>query len=139
MQKNEHCNTAVIWFIRYSAILMSLSCRLTVIFLAFDVFFIIFCVGMACIVFFALFCFVPIVALAYAIRIREGASEEDIRSLPKYRFSQPNSLVVVDDSKKHAVKARKDATNSNHSSELSLHPDDSVSNSFLHISHSVIL
>ncbi|KAL2320591.1 hypothetical protein Fmac_029560 [Flemingia macrophylla] len=99
---------------------------LTVVFLAFDVFFIIFCIGMACIVFFALFCFIPVIALAYAMRIREGASEEDIRSLPKYRFSQSNLLVMVDDIKKQLVnKARIDSCNGSHMSELSLHPDDS--------------
>ncbi|TKY62767.1 E3 ubiquitin protein ligase RIE1 [Spatholobus suberectus] len=98
---------------------------LTVVFLAFDVFFIIFCIGMACIVFLALFCIIPIIALAYAMRIREGASEEDIRSLPKYRFSQSNSLVMVDDNKKQLVKARVDSCNGSHMSELSLHPDDS--------------
>ncbi|XP_054802620.1 E3 ubiquitin-protein ligase At1g12760-like [Prosopis cineraria] len=98
---------------------------LTVVFLAFDVFFIIFCIGMVCVVFFALFFFIPIVALAYAMRIREGASEEDIRSLPKYKFSQPNSLLMVDDSKKQVSKARIDASNSNLVSELYVNPDDS--------------
>ncbi|KHN34569.1 E3 ubiquitin protein ligase RIE1 [Glycine soja] len=98
---------------------------LTVVFLAFDVFFIIFCIGMACIVFFALFCIIPIIALAYAMRIREGASEEDIRSLPMYRFSLSNSLVMVDDNKKQLVKVRVDSCNGSHMSELSLHPDDS--------------
>ncbi|XP_020960333.1 E3 ubiquitin-protein ligase At1g12760 isoform X1 [Arachis ipaensis] len=103
---------------------------LTVVFLAFDVFFIIFCIGMACIIFFALFCLIPIIALAYAIRIREGASEEDIRSLPKYRFGQSNLLVLVDDKKKQIVKAESDSYNENHISELFLEPDDSVSTSF---------
>ncbi|KAK7286638.1 hypothetical protein RJT34_21777 [Clitoria ternatea] len=99
---------------------------LTVVFLAFDVFFIIFCIGMACIVFFALFCLIPIIALAYAMRIREGASDEDIRSLPKYRFSQSYSLVMVDDNKKQLVKERVDSCSSgSHMSKLSLHPDDS--------------
>ncbi|KAG5043183.1 hypothetical protein JHK87_007098 [Glycine soja] len=98
---------------------------LTVVFLAFDVFFIIFCIGMACIVFFALFCIIPIIALAYAMRIREGASEEDILSLPMYRFSQSNSLVMVDDNKKQLIKGRVDSCNGSHMSELSLHPDDS--------------
>lgn len=121
---------------------LSHSCRLTVVFLAFDVFFIIFCVGMACIIFFALFCIIPIIALAYALRIREGASEEDIRSLPKYRFSQSNVLVMVDD-KKQLVKARTDSCNGTHISELSLHPDDSVSTncvfSYIHFHNSLVL
>lgn len=100
------------------------------VFLAFDVFFIIFCIGLACIIFFALFCFIPVIALAYAIRIREGASEEDIRSLPKYRFSQSNLLVMVDDKKP----ARIDSCNGSHIGELYLHPDDSVSTVSSHIS-----
>ncbi|MED6204767.1 hypothetical protein PIB30_012004 [Stylosanthes scabra] len=79
---------------------------------------------MACIIFFALFCLIPIIALAYAIRIREGASEEDIRSLPKYRFGQSNLLVLVDD-KKQISKAGSDSYNENHISELFLQPDDS--------------
>ncbi|XP_045793149.1 E3 ubiquitin-protein ligase At4g11680-like [Trifolium pratense] len=98
---------------------------LTVVFLAFDVFFIIFCIGMACIVFFALLCIIPIIALAYALRIREGASEDDIRSLPMYRFSQSNVMVMIDDNKKQLVKARTNSYNQSHISELSLHPDDS--------------
>ena len=102
-------------------------CRLTVVFLAFDIFFIIFCIGMACVVFFALFCIIPIIALAYAMKIGEGASEEDIRSLPMYMFSQSNSLVMVDDNKKQLVNARVDSCNGSHMSELSLNPDDSVS------------
>lgn len=115
------------------------SCRLTVVFLAFDIFFIIFCVGMVCIVFFALFCFIPIVALAYAMRIREGASEEDIRSLTKYKFSQSNLLVMVDDSKKQGSRARMDANSSNQAEELYLNPDDSVSTVSSRVLHSVTL
>jgi len=98
-----------------------------VVFLAFDVFFIIFCIGMACIVFFALFCIIPIIALAYALRIREGASEDDISSLPMYRFIQSNVMVMVDNNKKQLVKARTSSYNPSHISELSLDPDDSVS------------
>ncbi|RDY09206.1 E3 ubiquitin protein ligase RIE1, partial [Mucuna pruriens] len=105
--------------------LQLLSALLTVVFLAFDIFFIIFCIGMACIVFFALFCIIPIIALAYAMRLREGASEEDIKSLPKYRFSQSNSLEMVDHNKKQFDNTRVDSCNGSHMSELSLHPDDS--------------
>lgn len=61
---------------------------LAVVFLALDVFFMIFCIGMAFIIFLALFCCIPIVAIAYAMTIREGASEDEIRRLPKYRFHQ---------------------------------------------------
>ncbi|KNA26007.1 hypothetical protein SOVF_000540 [Spinacia oleracea] len=61
---------------------------LSVVFLALDVFFMIFCVGMACIICMALFCCIPIVAIAYAMTIREGASEDEIKQLPKYRFHE---------------------------------------------------
>ncbi|KMT14894.1 hypothetical protein BVRB_3g064080 [Beta vulgaris subsp. vulgaris] len=64
---------------------------LAVIFLALDVFFMIFCVGMACIICLALFCCIPVVAIAYAMTIREGASEDEIRQLPKYRFHQSHA------------------------------------------------
>lgn len=97
------------------------------VFLAFDVFFIIFCIGIACVIFFALFCIIPVIAVAYALKIREGASEEDIMSLPKYRFSQSNALVLVDDNMKQLVKAKIDSYSESHASELSVHPDDSVS------------
>lgn len=105
--------------------------RLTVVFLAFDVFFIIFCVGMAFIIFFALCCCIPIVAFAYAKTIREGASEEDIRSLPKYRFRQANPLGIFDDDRMKFEWARVESANRNHVNELSLHPEDSVSTNAL--------
>ncbi|KAI4325602.1 hypothetical protein MLD38_030984 [Melastoma candidum] len=52
---------------------------LTVIFLAVDVFFVIFCIVLACLVFLALFCCIPLLAIACS----EGAPEEMIKSLPK--------------------------------------------------------
>ncbi|CAO2831510.1 unnamed protein product [Amaranthus hypochondriacus] len=61
---------------------------LAVVFLALDVFFMIFCIGMACIICLTVFCCIPIMAIIYAITIREGASEDEIRQLPKYRFYQ---------------------------------------------------
>ncbi|CAJ2671838.1 unnamed protein product [Trifolium pratense] len=61
----------------------------------------------------------------YWLRIREGSSEDDIRSLPMYTFSQSNVMVMVDDNKKQSVKARTGSYNQSHISELSLHPDDS--------------
>ncbi|KAI4381577.1 hypothetical protein MLD38_007638 [Melastoma candidum] len=67
---------------------------LTVIFLAFDVFFVIFCIGLACLVFLALFCCIPLLAIAYAVATVEGATEEMIRSLPKYRYRSHDSGAV---------------------------------------------
>ncbi|XP_038982558.1 E3 ubiquitin-protein ligase At4g11680-like isoform X2 [Phoenix dactylifera] len=60
---------------------------LCIVFLAFDVFFVIFCVGLACVVGVAVCCCLPcIIAVLYAVADQEGASEEDIRQLPKYTF-----------------------------------------------------
>ncbi|KAH7570879.1 hypothetical protein JRO89_XS05G0212100 [Xanthoceras sorbifolium] len=61
--------------------------RLAVVFLAFDVFFAIFCVILACLIGIALCCCLPcIIAILYAVAGQEGASEADISILPKYRF-----------------------------------------------------
>lgn len=60
---------------------------LAVIFLAFDVFFAIFCVVLACLIGVALCCCLPcIIAVLYAVAGQEGASEADLSILPKYRF-----------------------------------------------------
>ncbi|KAI4348559.1 hypothetical protein L6164_009269 [Bauhinia variegata] len=141
LKKLESMNTlgsSVWWVFGFYCIVMGgpallqvcpLLYGLTEVFLDFDVFFNIFGIVMACIIFFVFFCFIVIVAtvaLAYAVKMREGASDADIRSLPKYRFSQSNLLVMVDDNQKQVVKARTDTDNSNHASELSLHPDDSM-------------
>nr|GMC88573.1 E3 ubiquitin-protein ligase At4g11680-like isoform X1 [Ipomoea batatas] len=66
---------------------------LSVVFLAFDVFFVIFCIAMAFMVFVAVFCCLPILAsVAYAMKLGEGASDNDIRTLPKYRYCQSNTM-----------------------------------------------
>ncbi|XP_028240727.1 E3 ubiquitin protein ligase RIE1-like isoform X2 [Glycine soja] len=60
---------------------------LVVVFLAFDVFFAIFCVVLACLIGIALCCCLPcIIAILYAVAGQEGASEADLSMLPKYRF-----------------------------------------------------
>ncbi|XP_008799545.2 E3 ubiquitin-protein ligase At1g12760-like isoform X3 [Phoenix dactylifera] len=60
---------------------------LCIVFLAFDVFFVIFCVALACVIGIAVCCCLPcIIAILYAVADQEGASEEDIRQLPKYKF-----------------------------------------------------
>ncbi|XP_008789277.1 E3 ubiquitin protein ligase RIE1 isoform X1 [Phoenix dactylifera] len=63
---------------------------LTVVFLAFDVFFAIFCVALACIIGIALCCCLPcIIAILYAVAGQEGASDADISILPRYRYAEP--------------------------------------------------
>ncbi|KAJ0094510.1 hypothetical protein Patl1_15549 [Pistacia atlantica] len=65
---------------------------LAVVFLAFDVFFAIFCVVLACLIGIALCCCLPcIIAILYAVAGQEGASEADLSILPKYRFQILNS------------------------------------------------
>ncbi|KAG0490011.1 hypothetical protein HPP92_006874 [Vanilla planifolia] len=60
---------------------------LCIVFLAFDVFFVVFCVALACIVGIAMCCCLPcIIAVLYAVTDQEGASEEDICRLPKFKF-----------------------------------------------------
>ncbi|XP_022853892.1 E3 ubiquitin-protein ligase At4g11680-like [Olea europaea var. sylvestris] len=106
--------------------MISLNCRLLVVFLAFDVFFMIFCVIMACIIFFALFfCFPILATVAYAMTIGEGASESDIMALPKYIYCQPNSLTELDKGIMDKVELIPKSDNSNSPTELALHLEDS--------------
>ncbi|PWA86354.1 zinc finger, C3HC4 type [Artemisia annua] len=60
---------------------------LCVIFLAFDVFFVVFCVALACVIGIAVCCCLPcIIAVLYAVADQEGATKEDIELLPKFTF-----------------------------------------------------
>ncbi|KAJ0692837.1 putative transcription factor C2H2 family [Helianthus annuus] len=78
------------WMVAGGEILMHRAPRLywvTVVFLAFDVFFAIFCVVLACLIGIALCCCLPcIIAILYAVAGQEGASDADLNALPKYRF-----------------------------------------------------
>ncbi|KAK3434425.1 hypothetical protein EUGRSUZ_D01910 [Eucalyptus grandis] len=69
---------------------------LCIIFLGFDVFFVVFCVALACVIGIAVCCCLPcIIALLYAVTDQEGASKEDIEQLPKFKFRK------IGDSEKH--------------------------------------
>ncbi|KAK6947740.1 Zinc finger, RING-type, partial [Dillenia turbinata] len=72
---------------------------LCVMFLAFDVFFVVFCVALACVIGIAVCCCLPcIIALLYAVADQEGASKEDVEQLPKYKFrSNGNSEKLGDE------------------------------------------
>lgn len=60
---------------------------LTITFLAFDVFFVVICVAVACIIGIAVCCCLPcIIAILYAVADQEGATREDIERLPRYKF-----------------------------------------------------
>ncbi|XP_022973549.1 E3 ubiquitin protein ligase RIE1-like [Cucurbita maxima] len=64
---------------------------LAVVFLAFDVFFAIFCVVLACLIGIALCCCLPcIIAILYAVAGQEGATDADLSMLPKYRYQVSN-------------------------------------------------
>ncbi|GMJ06188.1 hypothetical protein like AT4G11680 [Hibiscus trionum] len=60
---------------------------LCIIFLGFDVFFVVFCVALACIIGIAVCCCLPcIIAVLYAVADQEGATKEDIDQLSKFKF-----------------------------------------------------
>ncbi|XP_058223999.1 E3 ubiquitin-protein ligase At1g63170-like [Rhododendron vialii] len=62
---------------------------LCITFLAFDVFFVVICVAVACVIGIAVCCCLPcIIALLYAVADQEGATKEEIERLPKYRFQK---------------------------------------------------
>ncbi|KAG6495197.1 hypothetical protein ZIOFF_042989 [Zingiber officinale] len=74
------------------------STRLCIVFLAFDVFFVVFCVALACVIGIAVCCCLPcIIAILYAVADQEGASEEDICQLPKYKFRKIEDSEKLDE------------------------------------------
>ncbi|KAL1198154.1 E3 ubiquitin-protein ligase [Cardamine amara subsp. amara] len=69
---------------------------LSIVFLGFDVFFVVFCVALACVIGIAVCCCLPcIIAVLYAVADQEGASKEDIEQLTKFKFRK------VGDANKH--------------------------------------
>ncbi|XP_010422123.1 PREDICTED: E3 ubiquitin-protein ligase At4g11680-like [Camelina sativa] len=65
---------------------------LCIIFLGFDVFFVVFCVALACVIGLAICCCLPcIIAILYAVADQEGASKNDIEQMPKFRFRKSSS------------------------------------------------
>ncbi|XP_056849380.1 E3 ubiquitin-protein ligase At1g63170 isoform X3 [Raphanus sativus] len=60
---------------------------LCIVFLGFDVFFVVFCIALACVIGIAVCCCLPcIIAVLYAVAEQEGASKEDINQLTKFKF-----------------------------------------------------
>lgn len=99
---------------------------LTVVFLFCDVFFMILCLVVGFTIFLALFICLPISAIIHAMTIREGASEEDIKILPKYMFRQSNSIAALSNDKEPKVfRTMMESDNSTSICELCLHPEDS--------------
>ncbi|KAH9738706.1 RING-type domain-containing protein [Citrus sinensis] len=67
-------------------------------------------------------------ALVYAVATRQGASADDIRNLPKYRYRLASHLRASNNSEKQDVFGTEtEMSNSNSTDELALHPEDSVS------------
>ena len=98
------------------------------VFLAFDVFFMIFCIAMAFIFFVLLACCFPILArVAHAMTVGEGASENDIRTLPKYRYCLPNAAGTINSCRKREEAALLAHLGSGNIPELALSLEDSVS------------
>ncbi|KAJ0242890.1 putative RING zinc finger protein [Hirschfeldia incana] len=83
------------WLVTGGDILLQNAWRLywlTFVFLAFDVFFAVFCVVLACLIGIALCCCLPcIIALLYAVAGQDCASEADLSILPKYKFQMVNN------------------------------------------------
>ncbi|XP_047967434.1 E3 ubiquitin-protein ligase At1g63170-like isoform X2 [Salvia hispanica] len=66
---------------------------LCITFLAFDVFFVVVCVAVACVIGLAVCCCLPcIIAILYAVADQEGATKDDIERLPKYKFRRIGDL-----------------------------------------------
>ncbi|CAJ2664193.1 E3 ubiquitin-protein ligase At1g12760-like isoform X2 [Trifolium pratense] len=62
---------------------------LCIVFLGFDVLFVVFCIALACIIGIAVCCCLPcIIALLYAVADQEGATKEDIEQLSKFKFQR---------------------------------------------------
>lgn len=62
---------------------------LCIVFLAFDMFFVVFCIALACIIGIAVCCCLPcIIAVLYAVADQEGATKEDIEQLTKFKFQR---------------------------------------------------
>ncbi|KAJ6388706.1 TRANSCRIPTION FACTOR C2H2 FAMILY-RELATED [Salix viminalis] len=66
---------------------------LCIVFLGFDVFFVVFCVALACVIGIAVCCCLPcIIAILYAVTDQEGASKEDIDQLAKFKFRRDGDI-----------------------------------------------
>lgn len=99
---------------------------LCVVFLAFDVFFVVFCVALACVIGIAVCCCLPcIIAIMYAMADQEGAPEEDINLLPKFTFHRTVSSEKIIGEKSGPVGGIMSSTCAKDSSaERFLHAED---------------
>ena len=86
---------------------------------------------MAFVGFFAVCCIIPFLAYGYTMNFLEGASEDEIRALPKYRFHQDNPLESFDNDKKQEVGMTLEPGYNGHTTEHTLNAEDSVSNNLI--------
>ncbi|XP_057417801.1 E3 ubiquitin-protein ligase At1g12760-like [Lotus japonicus] len=71
---------------------------LCIVFLGFDVFFVVFCIALACIIGIAVCCCLPcIIALLYAVADQARASQEDIEQLSKFKFQRKSNEKLAGD------------------------------------------
>ncbi|KAF5733011.1 E3 ubiquitin-protein ligase [Tripterygium wilfordii] len=71
---------------------------LVITFLAFDVLFVVICVAVACLIGIAVCCCLPcIIGILYVMSDRDGATQEEIDRLPKYKFHRVCDFEKVDD------------------------------------------
>ncbi|XP_024541036.1 E3 ubiquitin-protein ligase At4g11680 [Selaginella moellendorffii] len=100
--------------------------RLSVVFLAFDVFFVVFCVALACVIG---------IAKEIFFTFQEGASEEDINLIPRFKFRRSGSIdtCIIEKADKAPSLGGIMALvgSSDPSSERGLSSEDAVRQSFL--------
>ncbi|KAK1278483.1 E3 ubiquitin protein ligase RIE1 [Acorus gramineus] len=98
---------------------------LTVVFLAFDLFFVVFCILLGCFIGIALCCCLPcVIAILYAMAGREGATEADISSLPRFKYRQDKWRGAFGADKQHTAVKMTDS-NGDSMDDLVLPPEDS--------------
>lgn len=99
------------------------ECRLAVTFLAFEVLFVMFCIGMASIILLIMFCYFPVVAtIEYISAIGKGASEDELRTLSKFHYTRN----TFSSAEKQDCELAMEPDNEFSTPKLVLHPDDSV-------------
>eukprot|EP00262_Sarcandra_glabra_P003682 TRINITY_DN1444_c0_g1_i1.p1 TRINITY_DN1444_c0_g1~~TRINITY_DN1444_c0_g1_i1.p1 ORF type:complete len:193 (+),score=24.01 TRINITY_DN1444_c0_g1_i1:26-580(+) len=100
---------------------------LAVVFLAFDVFFAIFCIALACVIGMAVCCCFPcIIAIIYAVVGQKGASDADISILSSFKFRQVNKPENFDSNMQQAIVVTlTEPCNGDSIDELALPPEDS--------------
>ncbi|KAL5576639.1 hypothetical protein UlMin_018338 [Ulmus minor] len=98
---------------------------LCVIFLAFDVVFVVICVAVACLIGIAVCCCLPcIIAILYVVTDQEGATKEDIDRLPKFRFRKVSDVEKVNGEIQESFGGIMTECNNDSPTERVLSPED---------------